>query len=47
MKLTELRNICFISDRAVHTIKVNIKGTLMGNDGSCNCLCGEWTAIRR
>ena len=33
MKLTELTNICYISDSVVSTIKVNIKDTFMGNDG--------------
>ena len=33
IKLTESRNICYISDRVACTIKVNIKETFMGNDG--------------
>ena len=33
MKLTESTNICWTSDRLVCTIKVNIKETLIGNDG--------------
>ena len=32
MKLTESMNICYASVRVSHTIKVNIKETLMGND---------------
>ena len=47
MKLTESRSIYFISDRIAHTIKVNIKGVLMVNDGSCNYLCDESTAVSR
>ena len=34
MKLTESINICYISVRVSHTIKVNIKETFMGNGGS-------------
>ena len=33
MKLTESTNNCYISDRVACTIKVNIKETIMGNDG--------------
>ena len=33
MKLTESKNICYISDRVASTIKVNIKETFMKNDG--------------
>ena len=33
MKLTESTNICYISDRMVSTIKVNIEETIMGNGG--------------
>ena len=32
MKLTESANICYVSDRVACIIKVNIKGTLIGND---------------
>ena len=32
MKLTESMNICHVSVRVSHTIKVNIKETFMGND---------------
>ena len=34
MKLTESINICYISFRVSHTIKVNIKETFMRNGGS-------------
>ena len=45
MKLTESINICYISVRNTCTTKANMKETLMGNDGSCKCLCGEWAAV--
>ena len=45
MKLTESINICYISVRNTCTTKANMKETFMGNDGSCKCLCGEWTAV--
>ena len=32
MKLTESTNICYVGDRVACIIKVNIKGTLIGND---------------
>ena len=32
MKLTESVNICYVSVRVSHTIKMNIKETFMGND---------------
>ena len=34
MKLTESINICYDSARVFRTIKLNIKETFMGNDGS-------------
>ena len=46
MKLTESRNIWYVSTRAASTIKVNIKETFTGNDGFCKCLCGEWAVAR-
>ena len=46
MKLTESINICYISVKVACTTKVNMKETFMGNNGSCKCLCGEWTAVR-
>ena len=32
MELTESMNICYVSVRVSHTIKVNIKETFLGND---------------
>ena len=46
MKLNELTIICHFSDRFARTIKVNIKEIFMGNEVSCKCLFGEWTAVR-
>ena len=33
IKLTESKKICYISDKVVSTIKMNIKETFMGTDG--------------
>ena len=33
MKLTELTNICYISDRVPCTTKMNIKETFLGKNG--------------
>ena len=33
MTLTESSNICYISARVAYTIKLNIKGTFLGNMG--------------
>ena len=46
MKLTESRNICYVSDRFACTIKIEVKETFVGNDSFLKCLCGEWTAVR-
>ena len=46
MKLSESTNICYVSNRVVYTIKMNVKETFMGNDRFRKCLCGEWTAVR-
>ena len=46
MKLTELTNICYVSDRVACTIKINVKETFMENDSFFKCLYGEWTAVR-
>ena len=33
MKLTESMNICYISDRVARAVKLNVKGTFLGNNG--------------
>ena len=33
MTLTELKKICYISDRVACTVKLNIKETFLGNNG--------------
>ena len=46
MKLTELTNICYVSDTVACTIKINVKETFMGNGSFRKCFCVEWTAVR-
>ena len=41
MKLTESKNICYVSDRAARTIKVMVKEIFKENDIFCKCLCLE------
>ena len=40
IRLTELMNICYVSDRVACTIKIDVKETFMGNDSFLKCLCG-------
>ena len=50
MTLTESSNICYISARVAYTIKLNIKGTFLGNMGfpvSVYTLNGLLSQIKR